>query len=49
MSKETWCDHYDKALDDGEDIFEAARLADVATREETIDRIESAELYLSDR
>lgn len=44
--KETWTDYYEQGLDDGMDMFEAARYADTATRESTIGGIEAAEALL---
>jgi hypothetical protein len=44
-----WFDYYEQAIDDGLPLFEAARYADAALRDETSSAIDAAEYLLEDR
>jgi hypothetical protein len=44
-----WFDYYEQAIDDGVPLFEAARYADAALRDETSSAIDAAEYMLEDR
>jgi hypothetical protein len=49
MNTEHWTIFYEVALDDGMDLFEAARFADAALRDYVADGIDAAEYLLEDR
>ena len=49
MNSEIWMDYYEQALDDGIDMFDAARFADASLRDHLGDAVDAAEYLLEDR